>query len=325
MGEKPLVSIIVSCYNGEKYISETLTSLINQTYSKIEVIVVDDGSTDESEKIIKSFKDPRIKYYYQKNKGQSAALNAGFRRSSGSLIKFYDADDILDMNVILGQVEALQESAESDISFIEWRRFYNNKFPSSIDHNHHHTIHKDCTPLEYLTFTGKTPMVQCGLWLIPRKLLYKSGLWDERLSLINDIEFFCRLLPCANTLRFSDNGITYYRTNFNSNNLSADSSKKGIKSSILSIDLMAKWLNKLERSERIDRIISASYVVILEGAYPKHLLYSIIIERRLKNFPASYSIHTRSGTGYNLIMFFFGWKVARRLGRIYYYVRYNKH
>lgn len=319
-----LVSVIISCYNAEKYIAATLQSIIGQTYRNIEIIVVNDGSNDNSEKIISGFKDDRIKYFFQKNKGQCAALNYGFLQSRGELIKFYDADDILDAEVIADQVEVLKEKND-EVSFIEWRRFYNDQFPVEIDHVDFHTIHKDCTPLEYLTFTGKTPMVQCGLWLIPRSILHKSGLWDERLSLINDTEFFPRVLSFCQMLRFSAKGITHYRTNFNGRTLSSDTSKRGIKSSLLSIDLMSRWLRQLESSERIERIIATSYVTILEGAYPDHPVYSKIIERRLVQFPSSYIRHTRSGRIFNIIMQLFGWKVAAHLCRWYYKIRYNKH
>lgn len=247
----PLVSIIVSCYNSEKYVAETLQSLLNQTYHDLEIIVVNDGSTDDSENVIKSFTDKRIKYYRQNNKGQCAALNYGFKQSSGSFIKFYDADDILHSEAIEGQMESLKGMEEDCISFIEWRRFYNDKLPSSINLNDPHTAHRDCTPVEYITWKKHTPMYQCGLWLIPRSLLYKTGLWDERLSLINDTEFFSRIMCYVKTLRFSDKGYTFYRTNATESSLSKDLSKKGIKSALLSIDLMAKWLLSIENSERI--------------------------------------------------------------------------
>ncbi len=322
--QDPLVSIIVSCYNAEKYIAATLESLITQTYHNTEIIVVDDGSTDASENVIKSCKDERIKYYYQKNKGQCAALNLGFNLSSGSLIKFYDADDILHPYSIGGQVESLEGKSESALSFIEWKRFFNDKLPDDINQVSHNTIHRDCLPAEHITFGPGTPMFQCGMWLIPRPLLYKTGLWDERLSLINDTEFFSRMLTKVSRLIFSEKGLTLYRTNFKSGSLSSDFSKKGIKSAILSIDLTAQWLLKIENSERIKKIIANSYVMILEWSFPVQIAYSKIIEKRLAKYPKSYIAHTKSGKAYNLIMYLFGWKIARRLARVYYKVRYNK-
>lgn len=312
---QPLVSIIVSCFNAEKYIAQTLESLVNQTYQNIEIVVVNDGSTDNSESVIKSFSNEHIKYYTQENKGQCAALNKGFVHSTGSLIKFYDADDILDKEVIKGQVEALQGCGDDCISFIEWRRFYNDAFPPEIDLNDPHTIHRHCIPVEYLTWQDKPPMVQCGLWLLPRNLLLKSGLWDERLSLINDTEFFTRIFTHTRLLKFCDSGYTFYRTNVNVNSLSKDISRKGIKSAILSIDLAAKWMLKIENSERINRLIVKAYVMILEWAFPKHKIYVKLVERRLEQYPKEYVAFTKSGKAYNAIMKLFGWKAANRLSK----------
>jgi glycosyltransferase involved in cell wall biosynthesis len=320
----PLVSIIVSCYNAEKYIAATLESLIIQTYHKTEIIVVDDGSTDMSANIIKSFKDDRLKYYYQKNKGQCAALNLGFNLSSGSLIKFYDADDILHPYSIGGQVESLEGKSESALSFIEWKRFFNDELPDNVNEISYNTIHRDCFPVEHITFSDGTPMFQCGMWLIPRTLFFKTGLWDKRLSLINDTEFFSRILTKASNLIFSDKGITFYRTNFKSSSLSSDFSKKGIKSAILSIDLTARWFLQIENSERIKRVIVNSYVMILEWSFPAQITYCKIIEKRLAAYPKTYITYTKSGKAYNLILHLFGWKIARRLAKVYYKVRYNK-
>lgn len=319
----PLVSIIVSCYNGEKYIADTLNSLLNQTYSNLEIVVVNDGSTDKSELIITSFADSRIKYYKQSNKGQCAALNTGFAKSTGTYIKFYDADDILHPEVIEGQVQTLNEQGDDCISFIEWRRFYNDTLPGSVDVNDPHTIHKDCTPIEYITLKEHPPMYQCGLWLLPRALLLKTGLWDERLSLINDTEFFSRIMRQVRFLRFSDNGYTLYRTNATETSLSKDLSRKGIKSALLSIDLTAKWLLSIENSERIKKIIVNAYIMVLEWAFPKQMALAKIVERRLKQYPREYVVHTKSGKVYNVVMKLFGWKTANRLAKYYYRKKYK--
>jgi glycosyltransferase involved in cell wall biosynthesis len=313
----PLVSIIVSCYNGEQYIADTLNSLLNQTYPQLEIIVVNDGSTDNSETVIKSFADKRISYYYQSNKGQCAALNYGFSKSSGKYIKFYDADDILEPEVIKGQVAALQGMGDDCISFIEWRRFYNNTLPETIDLNDPHTIRKDCVPLEYIEWKDHPPMFQCGLWLIPRELFNKTGLWDERLSLINDTEFFSRIFASVRYLKYSDKGYTFYRSSATGTSLSKDISRKGIRSAILSIDLTAKWFLSIANNEKIKKKIVKSYVMVMEWAYPNHKDLTKIVERRLKQYPKEYEIHTKSGKIYNLVMKLFGWKKAKLLSKYY--------
>ena len=88
---KKLVSIIIPLFNAEKYLVETLNSVVSQTYSNWECIIVDDGSTDFSERIVKEYckQDERFKYYYQNNSGPSVARNFAFKQSSGDYIQFF--------------------------------------------------------------------------------------------------------------------------------------------------------------------------------------------------------------------------------------------
>ena len=94
---EPLVSVIIPVYNGEKYLSLSIKSIINQSYKNIELIIVDDGSTDNSKEIIQKF---NCKYFFQKNKGQSSALNLGWKNASGSILGYLSCDDILENNCI---------------------------------------------------------------------------------------------------------------------------------------------------------------------------------------------------------------------------------
>ena len=85
-----LVSIIIPFYNAEKFISETLRSVLSQSNVLFEIIAVDDGSTDLSKVIIESFKDDRIQYYFQENKGVSSARNAGLSYAKGEYVIFFE-------------------------------------------------------------------------------------------------------------------------------------------------------------------------------------------------------------------------------------------
>ena len=86
----PDISIIVPIYNAEKYIKICLDSLINQTKKELEFILINDGSTDNTEKIIKKYKDPRIKYYKNKNQGIGKTRNFGIEKSTGKYIMFLE-------------------------------------------------------------------------------------------------------------------------------------------------------------------------------------------------------------------------------------------
>ena len=100
--DKYKVSIIVPIYNTAKYLPKCLDSIIGQTYQNLEIILVDDGSTDESSKLADGYakKDKRIKVFHQKNAGQSAARNLGLKKATGDFISFIDSDDQIDKNFI---------------------------------------------------------------------------------------------------------------------------------------------------------------------------------------------------------------------------------
>lgn len=118
-----LVSIVIPVYNMEKYLTKCLESAVNQTYGNIEILCIDDGSTDNSAAIIRSFseKDSRIKYFYQENRGLSAVRNVGMEKSLGDYILFLDSDDYLHTRAVERMLKAAV-STEADIVCSEIER-----------------------------------------------------------------------------------------------------------------------------------------------------------------------------------------------------------
>ncbi len=112
---QPLVSIIIPAYNAEKYIQEAIDSVLEQSYQNWELIIINDGSTDTTEKIIYSYADERIKYHYQKNAGVSAARNSGMALARGGFLTFLDADDALTRDSIGLRVNYFVENSDVDL------------------------------------------------------------------------------------------------------------------------------------------------------------------------------------------------------------------
>ena len=119
----PLVSVIIPLYNAEKYIAESIESVIKQTYSNIELIIVNDGSTDKSLEVAIKNERENIKIFNQPNRGASAARNFGFKQSKGEFIKFFDADDLMNPIMIEAQINLAIDNPYSIISG-KWGRFY---------------------------------------------------------------------------------------------------------------------------------------------------------------------------------------------------------
>jgi glycosyltransferase involved in cell wall biosynthesis len=105
-----LVSILVPSYNSEPFLQECLESALAQTYPRVEVIVVDDGSTDSSLSIAKKFESRGVRVIHQNNAGQASALNTAFDASRGHYIQYMDADDVLDPQKIEIQVAKLDKA-----------------------------------------------------------------------------------------------------------------------------------------------------------------------------------------------------------------------
>ncbi|WP_066406957.1 glycosyltransferase family 2 protein [Flavisolibacter tropicus] len=119
MTSAPLVSVILPCYNYGRYLSDALESLLAQTYTTWECIIVNDGSTDETEEVAKRFaqKDTRFKYIYQKNSGVSMARNQALQAAAGTYFQLLDADDILEKDKLKLQVAYLEENPEIDLMY----------------------------------------------------------------------------------------------------------------------------------------------------------------------------------------------------------------
>ena len=132
MSDKPLVSIIIPCYKQAEYMAETIDSALAQTYRPIEVVVVNDGSPDGTEKVARGYGD-RIVYLHRENGGLSAARNTGIARAIGFYFKFLDSDDQLHPEQVARQVEAL--AGREDCASLTAVRLYRDGHPEEyLDH-----------------------------------------------------------------------------------------------------------------------------------------------------------------------------------------------
>jgi glycosyltransferase involved in cell wall biosynthesis len=116
-----LVSVIIPVYNGERYLAEALRSVADQDYEPVEIIVVDDGSTDRTADVVKSFKEAR--YLYQPNQGHAAAKNTGIAAARGEFVAFLDADDVWLKGKLTAQINFMIEHREVGYTIVRQRFF----------------------------------------------------------------------------------------------------------------------------------------------------------------------------------------------------------
>ncbi|MBW6504120.1 glycosyltransferase family 2 protein [bacterium] len=245
---KNLVSILIPAFNADKYIYSTIQSVLSQTWQKKEIIVVDDGSTDNTYNIARRFESNIMKVVRQENSGASSARNNALRIAQGDYIQWIDSDDILFYDKISKQMDVAKAMNNNKILYSSsfgsfYYRTNNAKFIST-------SIWSDQKPVDWIIrkFTENVWMFPAA-WLIPRELITDAGIWDTRLSLDDDGEYACRLVSCSNIVKFVSASKCFYRIgNFGS--LSQQRSKKALDSLALSTELSVETLLKLEDSPR---------------------------------------------------------------------------
>ena len=209
------VSVIIPCYNAEKTIKETIESVLAQTYQDIEIIVVDDGSTDHSKEIIESF-GSKVLYFYQENGGQSAARNTAIHHSSGKYLAFLDSDDLW-MPEKLEKQLALMQQEGVDWCYCDCEYFLDST-GKSIG-NYSNLVHPPKTGLVAETLlmgnfiASPTPVVS-------KKIIEEAGNfnesfqfgedWDEwiRIAMISPIVYQPEILTKH---RIHENSVTYMK------------------------------------------------------------------------------------------------------------------
>lgn len=175
--ENKLVSVIIPVYNGEPYLAEAIESVLAQDYQPIEVIIIDDGSTDDSAEIVKAY--PNLRYSHQQHQGLSKALNHGIELSKGAFIAFLDADDYwLDGKLSL-QTAHMEERPELDILFGHHLRFTNESNPQTPGNN----SRVSSEPL---------PGYFKGTALIRQEAFHRVGRFDTSLRMGDFIDWFAR-------------------------------------------------------------------------------------------------------------------------------------
>lgn len=208
-----IVSVLIPVFNSESYLQQTIESVIAQSIRNIEIVAVDDGSTDSSLSILERLKKlhKNIIVFSQPNSGACAARNKAFEHSSGKYIQYLDADDILAPDKIAKQIKLFEKYGDDIIVSGQWGRFYDNPEEAVFPKRY---LDKDWdNPIDWLVNSWeRRGMAQTGSWLTPRKLIENSGPWNETLKINQDGEFFCRVLLHAKSIKFYKEAKVYYRS-----------------------------------------------------------------------------------------------------------------
>jgi glycosyltransferase involved in cell wall biosynthesis len=185
---RPVVSIVIPCYNQAHYLSDALHSVLGQTFTDWDVIIVNDGSTDNTAEIVSQFTDPRIRYIYQENQGLGGARNSGIQAAQGEMIALLDSDDVWEPKYLEEMLDRLNGYSEAAAVYC------------GIQH-----INSRGQPLGKPSVKNVRPeafhqtIIYEGNWLIPgavifrKKLADEVGLFDESLLGVEDTDLWLRL------------------------------------------------------------------------------------------------------------------------------------
>jgi glycosyltransferase involved in cell wall biosynthesis len=247
---KPLVSILIPAYNAEKSIVYTLRSAVAQTWTRKQIIVVNDGSTDRTAEIVRQFASKGVILLSQENRGLCATQNQAFRLSEGDYIQWLDSDDVLAPDKIERQLAALRTSDSKRILLSSpWAPFYYRTGSANFVRN---SLWEDLAPVEWLLRKlGQNLHMQNATWLVSREVTEAAGPWDTRLHYDQDGEYFARVLLASEGTRFvPGTGIFYRMSPANRISYIGNSDKKK-ESLTLAMKLHVEYIRSLEDSDRV--------------------------------------------------------------------------
>lgn len=223
----PLVSVIVPCYNYGQFLTECLNSLLAQSLKNWECILVDNGSTDNTNKVCRDFvaSDKRFVLIETENNGPSAARNCGIRIAKGKYIQFLDADDLLQCDKLLHQTEYLEKNPETDLVYSDVR-FFDDKNPgilrTSLKGNKSddwlpHISGENGVVLKYLRSYN---FIVTHSPLLRKSLIDKIGGFDEKMATLEDWDFWLRCAFSGSFFNYHFKGDDFALVRVHENSLS---------------------------------------------------------------------------------------------------------
>jgi len=307
---KPLVSILIPAYNAEAWISDTLRSAIAQTWERKEIIVVDDGSTDQTLAVARRFESDHLRVITQENQGAAATRNNAYSLSKGDYVQYLDADDLLAPDKISRQMD-VAENLPNKRTLLSgsWGNFlyrhYRTKFIPSA-------LWNDLSPVEWLVRKmGQNLYMQTASWLVSRELAEAAGSWDTRLLGDDDGEYFCRVLLSSDGVRFVPESKVYYRLSGSSSLSYVGHSARKQEAQMCSMKLHIGYLRSLEDSPRTHAACVTYLQNWLVSFYPSRMDLVEEAQQIARDLGGKLDPPHLSWK-YAWIRALFGWQIARR-------------
>ncbi|MDB5150381.1 MAG: hypothetical protein JWQ57_4401 [Mucilaginibacter sp.] len=330
MAYNPLVSVIVPLYNAERYVEQCINSILAQTWPNIEVIIIDDSSTDNSFVIAQKFESEKVTLVRQPNSGASVARNHGLKLAKGKYIQFMDADDLLSKDKIEAQVNILNKNKDY-IAVCGTVYFRDGNDPYRAEPKKEWYRNGSDDPVDFLLklysgneiIPGYGGMIQPNAWLTPKSLIDKAGPWNEFRCPDDDGEFFCRVILASKGVKYSEKGINYYRKFSTGKSLSGQKTRESYENIFLAINLKYNHLKERTDSKILENIFAKHYWLLGVSSYPKFKDISNRAIRKAKQFGYKGPKYT-SGKMAMRLSRIVGWRIAKWLSIIKHeFIRYR--
>ncbi len=250
----PTVSVIVPCFNQAAFLGQAIESVLSQTYADLQLIVVDDGSTDQTRDVAASFSDPRLLFIHQDNRGLGAARNRGYQASSGQYVTFLDSDDYFSPHKVQRQVEVLENEAEIGFVFCDIQHVDAQGAPLND-----YTVKSAFRPFskDLLSLLLAGGFMPPHAVMIRRSVLDEVGLFDEspELSGNEDYDLWLRVAAAGYRAFYVDHKDAYYRIHGQNMSLRADVMNRGRREALMRVasrypDRIGSSLNALQNTNR---------------------------------------------------------------------------
>jgi glycosyltransferase involved in cell wall biosynthesis len=314
------ISVLVPCFNAAKFLGAALDSVLSQTWQNIQIIVVDDGSTDDSVSVAQSYASRGVQLIQQANAGAAAARNRAFEASSGEFVLYLDADDLIGEDHLSALAERLDQHGLF-VAMSPWDRFY--QFPNEAKFPPR-SGYVDANGAKWLAaeWASARCMTQPGMFLLPRRLVASVGGWNESLSLIDDFEFFARVISRSTGVRFAPRAKLYYRSAI-SGSLSARKDRKAAESELLSLTLGTQHLLDLDDSAGNRRACANLFKNFDYTHFPNYADLRATARRRVNELGGA-DLLPDGPPGFQKLRPFMGWQLARRAQHLAEQLRLNR-
>jgi len=267
---KPLVSILIPSYNAEEWIVDTVESALAQTWSRKEIVIVDDGSNDSTLALARRYESKHVCIVSQRNQGGAAARNTAFAHCQGDYIQWLDADDLLAPDKVTKKMAIAEQCADDRIlGSSAWAYFM---YRPSAARFAPTPLWDDLLPMEWmLRKWSHNVHMQTATWLVSRELSSAAGPWNTELLGDDDGEYFARVVLASRGVRFAPDARVFYRVVGTSRLSYIGRSNRKLEAHFRSIQLQIGHVRSLDDGPRVRAAIVNYLQTWLPHFYPERL------------------------------------------------------